>query len=424
MHVVNIMPHGPTYDYADGAPPDVSWTTGRGTSVGFWTREWPDQLGEAVLQRGADIRWEVWQPDARADQVYTSTRPSGLVHRLFPATRRRFRREDGGEHGLHSDALTSALEALTPDARIVFHGFRVPCFAELLRRFAPRRPVAVIGHGMCTTPITEMNGWHRPLTYYRLLLEQRALRAALASVELITAQSDYAASEVRKVYDGRIERLTMGCDFEFWRPSADAKPAVRRRLDLPLDRLVLLSTGNFVPFKRFDRLVRTLEGLPESRRPFLLIAGQGTDEARRQLAESMTRLTSRGHARLSPYVTGAALRDLYWAADCYVSRSVSEGSSVAVMKAMACGLPVITPPVGETAERMARHGIGLLLPDNDSAWATALGKLTRGSLPPAFDREAARGAYDWPLIAERCIGLLRSLRPAGARAQVAAGAYA
>ena len=65
--IVNLMPHGPAYEFAPGERPDVAWPRPDGSWVGFWRREWPDLLGASVLRAGAAYDWEVWQPDLRAD---------------------------------------------------------------------------------------------------------------------------------------------------------------------------------------------------------------------------------------------------------------------------------------------------------------------------------------------------------------------
>jgi D-inositol-3-phosphate glycosyltransferase len=302
------------------------------------------------------------------------------------------------------------LASLPAEAVVLLHGFRVPFHTEILRRIAGAHPAILMTHGMSTAPVTEMKGLHRPATYLRLLAEQRALSAALTQVEMITAPSQYAAAEIRKLYGGRIEPLTMGCDFAFWHPipASASKAALRARLGLPSDAVILLSAGNFVPLKRFEALIATVESLEAARPCFLIIAGHGSPERTGALQRTMEPLARRGRGLLHPYVTGEALRDLYWASDLYVTRSVSEGSSVSVMKAMACGLPVVSTPVGETAERMAREGAGLLIPDDDRAWRAALQSALDARLPEALDRELARGVYDWRPIATRCVQLIQA----------------
>jgi glycosyltransferase involved in cell wall biosynthesis len=55
------------------------------------------------------------------------------------------------------------------------------------------------------------------------------------------------------------------------------------------------------------------------------------------------------------------LRNLYWAADCFVLLSKAEGLGLPVMEAMACGLPCVCTDTGGMAENLA-DGRGWLVP--------------------------------------------------------------
>ena len=63
------MPQGPAYDFSPNKKPEVYWEKPDGSFVGFWPREWPDLLGEAVLKATNRYELEVWQPDYRADRI-------------------------------------------------------------------------------------------------------------------------------------------------------------------------------------------------------------------------------------------------------------------------------------------------------------------------------------------------------------------
>lgn len=412
--VVNLMPHGPAYDFAPDEKPDVTWATARGDRVGFWAREWPDLLGEAVLRAGGRYRWEVWQPDERCDREYAATLPSGVVHRLLPATAARARPGLRPVPSLHSAAILARLESLEPPAVLLLHGFRVPFYLEVLERLGPWRrwPIVVVGHGVCTTPVSELAGLHRPLTYVDIVLEERRLRRALRSVDAVTVPSAHATRQVRRSHGGRIERLTMGCDCDFWSPAPDAsaRRAARGRLGVGDGVRVFLATGNFVPLKQFDRLIDAFARLYMRDDWALVIAGHGPAPERARLQRLMRPLAEAGRGVLHPYATDERLRDLYWAADAYVTVSWAEGASVAVMKAMACGLPVLSTPVGETAERMRAAGVGAFVPLREwDAWPAAIARLLDHGLPRRLPLAAVRDAYDWPGVAATVMRLCDDL---------------
>lgn len=75
-----------------------------------------------------------------------------------------------------------------------------------------------------------------------------------------------------------------------------------------------------------------------------------------------------------------------------------------IMKTVACVLPMVAMPVGETSERMRRYGVGKFIPvDRYDQWKLATEEILDQGLPQALDREMARDAYDWPQVARRFI---------------------
>jgi glycosyltransferase involved in cell wall biosynthesis len=417
--IVNVMPHGPAYEFAPAERPDVAWARTDGSWVGFWEREWPDLLGAAVLRATDRYAWEVWQPDLRAEREYAQTLETGVVHRLFPASERRYRRGVRRWPGLYSEPVLRRLDTLRERrGLLVLHGFRVPLYGTLLEHFGPDRswPILLVGHGVCRVPTTELWGLHRPLTYLDLALEDRRLRRELRHVDAVTAPSTYAAREIGKVYRGPIERLTMGCDFGFWRPVPDKelKRTLRDARGIGFSTLVLFASGNFVPEKQFDRLIEAVDQVRAGGDVLLVLAGHGAARQTEALTALVRRLRQPARVVINPFVTGERLRELYWIADVYVSTSSAEGSSVAVMKAMACGLPVVTTPVGETWERMRAHGVGAVIPVGDYAgWTRAFEEIVAGAMPPPIDPTAAQAAYDWSHVATRCVRLAESLLDGG-----------
>ena len=53
--------------------------------MGSWGYDWPDIIGNEVLKITDEFDYEVWQPDLRADKIYSHRFENGLVHKLFPA---------------------------------------------------------------------------------------------------------------------------------------------------------------------------------------------------------------------------------------------------------------------------------------------------------------------------------------------------
>lgn len=414
--IISVMPHGPAYAYYKGAAPEVAWTRPDGRAVGFWAREWMDVLGAEVLKCTDRYEWEVCQPDLEADSIYSAKLGTGVTHTLFPALRKRYGRWPLCSEYLYSPSLLAHLLGAGGGRAVILlygtYGFRSPFYWAILRALrGVKVPVYMRSGGMFRAPLSDLAGLHRPLTYLRVLGEHFALKDALSRADAVSEQSSAALTELRKIYRGRVEKLTMGCDFDFWRrPSPDEAAAARRALGIGPARKVFFASGNFVPRKQLDRLAETCAALGRRDDFFLLIAGHGGGPETERLRELLSPMAAAGMARLHPYVEGEGLRSLYWAADAYVSVATDEGGPASVMKALACGLPVISTQVGETADALAACGAGRLVPAGDhSAWLRAIEEALSGRFPAAMPASEARERYDWRNVAARYIKLFSDL---------------
>jgi len=153
-----------------------------------------------------------------------------------------------------------------------------------------------------------------------------------------------------------------------------SRRSLRRELGLAEDALLALAVGNLYPVKDHASLVRAVAGCPGLA---VAIAGRGEEETRLRALARELGVAERVHL--------LGLRDdvpeLLAAADLFVHPSRSEGLPLAVLEAMAAGLPVVASRVGGIPEAVEDGVTGLLVPPEDpDALAAALGTLA--SDPP------------------------------------------
>ena len=121
--------------------------------------------------------------------------------------------------------------------------------------------------------------------------------------------------------------------------SDSTRAALRQRLNLPVDRKIVISVGWIAgQHKRMDYLVNEVAQLPQPR-PHLLLLGAIDAQSNAVLSLAKEKLGDRGFtARSVPYKEVA---DYYRAADIFILASLQEGFGRVFLEALMHGLPVI-----------------------------------------------------------------------------------
>ncbi|MFF8278591.1 glycosyltransferase [Streptomyces lateritius] len=270
------------------------------------------------------------------------------------------------------------------------HLYRACVYGRIAARLGGVRTVVATEHSLGDTQIEG-----RPLSagIRALYLATERLGASTVAVSPSVARRlerwGVAPSRIHVVPNG-IERHRFGHD-------EDARRLTRRRLGLPQDAFVVGGVGRLAPGKRFDRLVRAVASLPEA---WLLLVGEG--EERRRLLEA-ARSCGAGERVLlvgacedppPPEADGPDLPSLLAAMDVFVSTSPDESFGLAVVEALAAGLPVLyvaCPAIDDLPPDAApgARRIGESVPELISA-LRGIRDARLGRLP----QPAAAGRYD------------------------------
>lgn len=163
------------------------------------------------------------------------------------------------------------------------------------------------------------------------------------------------------------------------------RPSIRRRLGLARRETLFLQLGNLKPQKDPLTFARAA-GLaaPSLRRASFWIAGDGP--LRRETESEADRAGLGRRFRVLGWRRD--VDDLLRAADALVLTSRFEGLPMAVLRAMAAGLPVIASDVDGNSEAVDHGRTGLLVPPQDPR-ATAAAMVRLGSDPALRRRMAA-----------------------------------
>jgi len=286
------------------------------------------------------------------------------------------------------------------------HLYRACLYGRIAARLAGVRTVVATEHSLGGDSIEG-----RPLNLGVRALYLAAERLGCATV----AVSDTVAKRLRRwgVPRSRLHTVPNGIDARRFRFDPAVRAAARARLGIPADAFVAGGVGRLVPGKHFDTLVRAVAAVPGAR---LVLAGDGPERAALHAAaeelDALDRVQLIGECdgAVAPAASGElGVPDVLAAVDVFVSPSAEEAFGLAVLEALAAGLPVLhvtcpaiddLPP--EEAPGARRIGPGVTgLTDALREFRDA--GAVRLPVPPVVDR------YDIARSAERLMAVYRQV---------------
>ncbi|NEB96372.1 glycosyltransferase [Streptomyces bauhiniae] len=216
------------------------------------------------------------------------------------------------------------------------HLYRACLYGRLAARLAGVRAVVATEHSLGES---QMEG--RPLTSGVRALYLAGERLGRSTV----AVSPTVAARLARwgVPEPRIAVVPNGIDLEPFRFDPERRARVRARLGIPDDAFVIGGIGRLAPGKRFDILIEALAQLPPDGR-LLLVGGGAEESALRRTAAAAgvaDRVLFTGEVPGLPDGSpGHDLPALTSAMDVLAAPSPEESFGLAVVEALAAGLPV------------------------------------------------------------------------------------
>ena len=188
--------------------------------------------------------------------------------------------------------------------------------------------------------------------------------AAGRTVDGFIAVSDDVGAAVRRQFHpppGRVVTIPNGVDTERYGQLID-RAAVRERVGIPGDARVLIVVAKLMKQKGHEFLLRALPSLFE-RFPDLHVLLVGDGPLRSRLTDDIAQLP--GAARVHLAGNRRDVGDLLAASDLFVLPSLWEGLPMALLEAMATGLPAVVTDVSGSGQVVVDGESGLVVPPGD-----------------------------------------------------------
>nr|WP_231626321.1 glycosyltransferase family 4 protein [Novosphingobium sp. AAP83] len=239
----------------------------------------------------------------------------------------------------------------------------------------------------------EAGGLKRSRNWYRMVALSRASALVVPSRQL-----EEIALKTWRQPAARVHRIANGIDTSAYgrKPRPDVLPRVVKR---PGEKWIGTLAG-LRAVKNLPRLVRAVPGLPPEWH--LVILGEGPE--RETIMAEATRLEIGHRVHLPGHVADpAAAVGLF---DVFALSSDSEQAPLSVIEAMAAGLPVASPGVGDIAEMVSEPNRAFITaPGDDAPLAAAIATLASDEMQRRrigdANRICAREHYDETVMAAR-----------------------
>jgi L-malate glycosyltransferase len=358
------------------------------------------QAHQALLQRYAG------RPDLDVDVLTSSPRPGIVVEQMaanvliFKVGIHKkhlhlWRRREVVEWLLKAGACYRAL-IKRGDYDLVHAFFGFPT-GWLCYRTAKRMPY-----------IISLRGSDVPGANARLQLEYKILGPLVfkpiwkKASALVACSEGLRARALRFLPSADIEVITNGVDLERFRPAQE---------HIGSGPLRLLTVGRLSVTKRLPLLIETVQLLcSRGCRARLTVVGGGALES--QLRQLLSEKSLRDEVTLTGRREAENMPEIYRQHDVYISASMQEGMSNAMLEAMASGLPIMTTRCEGVDELISDNGVVV-----EEATPAALAEAARGLIDkPQTQRAMALAArkkaegFGWDAVAESYLRLYAKVK--------------
>lgn len=182
----------------------------------------------------------------------------------------------------------------------------------------------------------------------------------------------------------------------------DARLSLRQELGVPSDMPVVVFMSRFHEKKGIELLLRACTHLTCFK---LVLAGVGDPPYEARLRALVTELKLDDHVHWHGFVEGDAKWRLLQGSDLFVLPSYSENFGIAVLEAVACGLPVLISDQVALADDVRLHRVGRVTALDDLPGALAAMMADDSELADIRlrARKVAAEHFSWPAAARRLI---------------------
>ncbi len=217
----------------------------------------------------------------------------------------------------------------------------------------------LLGSGSIVTTIHNSVEWPRTRATIQTMIEDAAIRYADYVIAVSERLADYVV-EYRGVSRERVRVMPCGVHLDPFLLKGHDRSRIRASLGIDENAVLFTCSAAFRPEKRHDLLLARFSDVRRaaSQKVQLLLLGSG-GSSRRAVEERIGALGLGSDVRIAGGDRAFVAAALH-ASDVFVMHSEFEGASVAVVEAMATGLPLLLPNLPHFSQQVRHEREGIL----------------------------------------------------------------
>lgn len=193
-------------------------------------------------------------------------------------------------------------------------------------------------------------------------------KKVMNNCDWVVVLSEFTRNRLYRFYgitEKKIEIIPGGVDLERFYPAHD-KVKIRKGLNLPGEKTILLTVRNLVPRMGLENLIIAIKEVVKMASDIYLVLG-GEGPLKKDLIDLTSQLGVEDSIRFEGFIPEEELPAYYRMADLFVLPTLElEGFGLVTLEALASGVPVLGTPIGGTVEILKKLNPKLLFKDINS----------------------------------------------------------
>jgi glycosyltransferase involved in cell wall biosynthesis len=250
----------------------------------------------------------------------------------------------------------------------------------------------------------------------RSLLRRMIIKYAIKKADMITCDCETVKNKIIQMTGFEEDKIVIfpwGVELDKFYPDSEKSVRIREKLDW-LDNKILIMNRSFKPVYGIQYFIKALpEILSQEPATRVILIGSGILE--KQIRSLVTEMKLDGFIKFIGSVPIEEMPHYLNAADVYVSTSLSDGTSLSLLEAMACGLPVVVTEIPANKEWVINGQNGFLVPPKNPGEVSksVLTLLKNSNLREGMGQKnlsIAKNKADWGKNVEKLEGIYKALK--------------